>query len=140
MIEPFRADHLDELILQPHQRAWQGKISRDQLMALEKIGGAFTLRTDRIIGCGGVIPDGEDSGRGVAWALLAQDAGPAMLRATKAVRRYLELSPYRRIVAYTAKNFTPGRRWAVQCGFRFEAELEGYCHDGSPGEQWARVR
>lgn len=138
MIEPFRASDLDELILQPAQRAWQGSITPEETAHLEAVGHAWTLRKGRVIGCGGVLDRG--GGRGEAWALVAQDAGRDMLCATRAVRRYFETAPFRRIEAVAAEHFLPGQRWLAMLGFTNEGRMTGYCEDGSAAIRWALVR
>jgi hypothetical protein len=136
---PFRADHLRALTLQPAQAAWRGRIDGETGDALEQGGLAWTLmRAGRVIGCGGVIDRG--SGRGEAWALIAQDAGPAMLAATRAVRRYFQTAPFRRIEAATACRFAPGRRWAEMLGFQPEGVMRAFCEDGDDAMRWAIIR
>jgi hypothetical protein len=136
---PFRAAHLDTLTLQPAQAAWRGRIDRASAEALEQDGCAWTLVCgNRVTGCGGVIDRG--GGRGEAWALLAQDAGPGMLTATRAVRRYLETAPFRRIEAVTACSFKPARRWTLLLGFICEGVMQAYCEDGGDAERWAIIQ
>lgn len=137
-VEPFRAQHLAELVLQPHQRVWQDSLTDEQGRAVEALGSAWTLFTDRLVGCGGVIDRG--GGRGEAWALIAQDAGRDMLAATRAVRRYFETAPFRRIEAVTAANFAPAGRWAEMLGFVNEGLMAAFCADGSPAYRWAMIR
>ncbi len=135
---PFTSSHLETLVLQPAQAAWQGELCPDSLQALEAAGEAWSLYVgERIIGCGGVQEQG--GGRGLAWALLAQDAGPAMLAATRVVRRYLQASPYRRIEAATACSFAPAARWAAMLGFSSEGRMRAYCQDGGDAERWAYI-
>lgn len=137
MIEPFKAAHLIELTLQPQQSMWQGRIDPMLAFDLESTD-AWTLKTDRIIGCGGVLDRG--SGRGEAWALVAQDAGRAMLVATRAVRARLDASSWRRIEAVTAVGFLAGERWCDMLGFHCEGLMRAYCEDGSDAKRWARIR
>jgi hypothetical protein len=137
-VQPFKASDLAELILQPAQRAWQERITPQEAAHLEQTGNAWTLRTDRVIGCGGVLDRG--GGRGEAWALIAQDAGRDMIAATKAVRRYFETAPYRRIEAVTAANFPAAERWVAIMGGRFEGLMEAFCEDGTDAKRWAWVK
>ncbi|MDB5472000.1 MAG: hypothetical protein JWR84_3560 [Caulobacter sp.] len=136
---PFRAAHLKQLTLQPAQAAWRGRIDGEAGAALEASSLAWTLFAGgRVIGCGGVIDRG--GGRGEAWALLAQDAGPAMLAATRAVRRYFETAPFRRIEAVTAVDFRPAARWTRLLGFKSEGLMRAYCEDGGAAMRWAFIR
>ena len=135
---PFRARHLEALTLQPAQAAWRGRIDGQTGAALEAGGCAWTLtRAGAAVGCGGVIDRG--GGRGEAWALLAQDAGPAMLAATRAVRRYFETAPFRRIEAVTACDFQPAARWARLLGFHCEGRMRAFCETGGDAERWALI-
>ena len=138
-VEPFRAAHLEQLTLQPAQAAWRGRIDGETGAALEASGLAWTLmRDERVVGCGGVVDRG--GGRGEAWALLAQDAGLAMLAATRAVRRYFETAPFRRIEAVTATDFTPAARWARLLGFELEGRMRAFCDNGGDAERWALIK
>lgn len=135
----FRGAHLEDLVLQPAQAAWRGRFDPGAGAALESDGGAWSLmRGGAVVGCGGVINRG--SGRGEAWALLAQDAGSAMLTATRAVRRYIRTAPYRRIEAVTSVDFAPAGRWTRLLGFRSEGVMRAYCETGGDAERWAIVR
>lgn len=138
-VEPFRAEHLEQLILQPAQAAWRGRFDGETGAALEASRLAWSLLwRDRIIGCGGVVDRG--GGRGEAWALLAQDAGLAMLTATRAVRRYFETAPFRRIEAATAADFAPAARWTRLLGFECEGRMRAFCDDGGDAERWAFIK
>ncbi len=135
---PFAAKHLESLVLQPAQAAWRSEICGETLEALDATGHAWSLFAgSRIIGCGGVQDLG--GGRGLAWALLAQDAGGAMLTATRVVRRYLQTTPYRRIEAATACSFAPAARWVRLLGFSPEGRMRAYCQDGDDADRWAII-
>lgn len=138
-VVPFRASHLEALTLQPAQAAWRGRIDGEAGAALEASGLAWTLfGGGRVVGCGGVIDRG--GGRGEAWALLAQDAGTAMLAATRAVRRYFETAPFRRIEAVTAVDFLPAARWTRLLGFQREGRMRAFCDGGGDADRWAIIK
>ena len=139
-IEPFRPRHLSELILQPHQRAWQGRVSAGHARVLGRQGQAWSgFGADgRPVACAGVLDRGE--GRGLAWALLAADLGPGGFVALhRAVSRGMAAMPYRRIEAHVAAGFAPGRRWARLLGFAFEGVMRGYLADGGDALLFARL-
>lgn len=137
-VVPFRAAHLEQLTLQPAQAAWRGRIDGETGAALEASGMAWTLLVGpRVIGCGGAIDRG--GGRGEAWALLAQDAGMTMLAATRAVRRYFQTAPFRRIEATTAVDFAPAARWTRMLGFESEGRMRAFCDGGGDAERWAFI-
>jgi hypothetical protein len=138
-VEPLRAEHLEALVLQPSQAAWRDGMTSDQFRALVATDSAWAvLDGDQVLMCAGVIEVAP--GRGEAWALLSGRSGPAMVALTRAVRRYMEAAPFRRIEAVAAVNFAPGRRWAKMLGFRFEGLMTSYLDDGSDAERWARVK
>lgn len=138
-VEPFRAAHLEALVLQPAQTAWRGRIDGEMGRALEAGGLAWTVfEGERLVGCGGVIDRGGE--RGEAWALLDQEAGAAMLAATRVVRRYFETAPFRRIEAVTASDFKPAGRWARLLGFEREGRMRAFCDNGGDAERWAFIR
>ena len=139
-IEPFRPHHLSLLILQPHQQAWQGRVTSSHARALNRRGQAWTGRSDagRVVACAGVLDRGE--GRGLAWALLAGDLEPGgFIGLHRAVAKALPTLPYRRIEAHVAADFPPGRRWARLLGFGFEGVMRGYQADGGDALLFARV-
>ena len=137
-VVPFQAVHLATLVLQPAQAAWRGRIDDQAGAALETSGGAWSLlRAGEVVGCGGVIDRG--GGRGEAWALLAQDAGPAMLAATRVVGRYFRTAPFRRIEAVTAVDFAPAARWTRLLGFDWEGRMRAFCDGGGDAERWAII-
>lgn len=139
-VEPLEAAHLEALVLQPAQAAWRDGMTSDQFRALAATDSAWTVMDDerRVLMCAGVIETGV--GRGEAWALLSQDSGRSMAAVTRAVARYMDAAPFRRIEAVVAVNFAPGRRWAKMLGFRFEGLMTAYLDDGSDAERWARVK
>lgn len=138
-VEPLKAAHLEALVLQPAQATWRAGMTHDQFQALAATDAAWAvLDGDQVLMCAGVIEAAP--GRGEAWALLSERGGRSMVALTRAVRRYMEAAPFRRIEAVVAVNFAPGRRWAKMLGFRFEGLMAAYLDDGSDAERWARVK
>lgn len=138
-VEAFRREHLEALTLQPAQAAWMGVVTPEQARILEENGESWSLFLDgRIVGCGGTLDLG--GGRAEAWALLDHHARTGMLAATRAVRRFFDVSPYRRIEAVTKASFEPGAKWAKMLGFCFEGSMAAYCDDGSDALRWALVK
>lgn len=138
-IRPFELEHFHDLAARGHMRPWQSMLSGDDWRLLAARGEAWSgFVGDVCVGCAGIVDHGE--GRGEAWAMLPDDAGPHMAAITRAVMRGLRTTPLRRVQAITACTFAPGRKWAKMLGFRFEGTLRAYCADGSDAEIWARVR
>lgn len=139
IVEPMKAAHLASLTVQAAQHVWRNNMTEEHFKLLAAPDAAWSVfEGERLMMCAGVIDAGE--GRGEAWALLAPDCGRAMTGITRAVRRYLHATPFRRIEAAVAENFAPGSRWAKMLGFRFEGLMTSYLDDGSNAERWARVK
>lgn len=121
-VYPFRAAHLDNLLLQPAQ-----EFLRDWMQANQGIGKAyesgyaFSLLDDEAetLACAGLIEVWP--GRASAWALMSANLGGAgMLRVVKAIRREFELQKYERIEAYVDHDFEQGHRLMRLLGFTNE--------------------
>jgi hypothetical protein len=86
----------------------------------------------------GVLPIWE--GRGLAWALLAWDAGPYMREITRATVEALDLCPCHRIELYAKPDFPEANRWARMLGFEYEALLEGANPQGGDMNLYKRIK
>lgn len=91
---------------------------------------------DRVVGAVGVSERGPH--RAEAWALLALDV--PMLSATRAVKRWLDACPYRRIETWVMCGHESGERWAKMLGFRMEGRMDCYLPDGHAAYLFARVK
>lgn len=76
----------------------------------------------------------------MAWALVSQDAGVHFAAIHRAVRRFLDVSEFRRIEAHVDVDFPQGARWMKMLGFEFEARMRGFRPDGADMLLFARVR
>ncbi|MDB5433556.1 MAG: hypothetical protein JWP35_4672 [Caulobacter sp.] len=130
IIEAFQPAHLQRLVLQPEQQAWQGKVTDGHAEVLGSHGVAWTgFDGDQVLGCAGILDRGE--GRGLAWALLAEDVGPRrFVTLHRAVARGFEILPYRRIEAHVSPTFQQGIDWAQMLGFQFEGVMRAYLPTG----------
>lgn len=91
------------------------------------------------IACAGVIEVGP--GRAMAWSYLGAVVGREFLLVHRAVNRFLDLAPYRRIEATTDAEFEEGHRWLKLLGFECEApRMKAYTIDGRDAALYARVR
>jgi hypothetical protein len=86
----------------------------------------------------GVLPIWE--GRGLAWALLAWDAGPHMREITRATIAALDMCPCRRVELYAEVEFPQANHWAVMLGFEFEAVLEQANPRGGDMNLYKRIK
>ena len=120
IIERFRPEHLDAIELQ--DATLIGPI-KDQLPTYI-IGEAWTVITDRIICCSGLIPTTLGAH---LWAVIARDAPMIVLHkiALRAFGTYgLRLS------ATVESGFLPGCRWLEMLGFERVEIAKGCGHDG----------
>lgn len=138
-IVPFKAEHLDELIVQPAQRHLDGWVANANYKALEGPHAFSIFNEDKCVFCGGVAEIWP--GRAQAWSVMAQDAGKIMARITRSTRRLMDLVPWRRIEITVDCEFPQGHRWARLLGFHLECErMTAYTPDGRDAALYARVR
>lgn len=108
--------------------------------ALRAGGLAFTVEDDggRPVSSIGLVELWE--GRALAWAIMSAGAGRHLLGITRAVRRFLAVSPWRRIEAGVECSFAAGHRWARVLGFKLEAERMASWSAGRDFALYARLR
>lgn len=140
IVERFRPEHLQALLVQPAQEFARPYFSDPAYGEQLALGDAFAGIVDGcVVACAGVREIWQ--GRGEAWALIARDIGPWNMRATHyAVRRYLESATLRRIEAACDASFLQAHRWLELLGFIYEGPLAKYTPDGRDCVRFARVR
>lgn len=74
-----------------------------------------------------------------AWALVGQDAGPAMTAMTRAVRRVLASRAYERVDVTVRRDFEAGHRWAWLLGFEKFGTLRKWGPDRADYTLYERV-
>lgn len=139
-VEPFEPSHLSELELQPMQAG--DAVSYDPGVAERCAAGGptFTARSDagRVLLCAGMIEN--HAHYASAWAMLATGKGADMLALTRATRRVLEASRYRRIDITVRAGFKAGEIWARMLGFTREGTFGAWAPDGEDVDVYAIVR
>lgn len=140
LIEPYKAEHLRSLQLQPAQARFLPFMGDDAYCrALGEAGPAFAAVKDGVtIAVGGCVE--QSPGRAVAWALLAKTDGASFIKVHRGVLRWLELAPWRRIEAVVESDFALGHRWIKMLGFHHEGRMRGYTPEGGDCDLYARVR
>lgn len=138
-IVPFEPDHLKLLLLQPSQAMMQSTLTNaEYAQSLFHAGPAYSaVQGDAVFACGGLIPQWQ--GRAIAWALISAEAGPHFITITKAVRRALDLHPFRRVETAVRHDFPQGHRWAAMLGFKPEGLMRSYTPDGHDCDLYAKV-
>lgn len=140
MIRPWAPGDTERIELQPAQRYMTRFIDAStDLSHLADQGLAWTAEEDgRIIAIGGLIE--EWAGRATAWTLISEHAGCRMPAIHRAVKRFLDAAPYRRIEAHVDVGFAEGVRWMRMLGFEMEGYMRAFRPDGEDMLLFARVR
>lgn len=138
-VVPFKREHLRSMVVQQRQ-AWMMGLLDDEIYSVLEGSSAFTgFDGEEVIACAGsfeVAP-----GRYQVWAYISDNIGTRLLWVTRAVERYLEITPYRRIEMDVDCDFKQGHRWARMLGFTMEAERRrSFTPDGRDCALYARVR
>ena len=138
-IDVFKASDLMELDEQEATQWLRAYVRPEHAAALER-GMSYTARVDgKIVVCAGVVEHWE--GRGEAWAFLAKDSGKHFVAIHRAVKRFLDVCPIKRIEAAVDYEFEPGHEWVTMLDFKIEAQrMRGYFPDGRDATLYARVR
>jgi hypothetical protein len=138
-IVPYRATHLLDLQIQKGQVSSTPAITPDYACRLEGEFAFTAFYHGKILAVGGVVELWAD--RGLAWMMIDIDAGAHFVALHRAVKRMLDIVPYRRIEADTPCEFEPGHRWLKMLGFTLEAEcMKAHRIDGGDSALYARVR
>ena len=140
IVLPYEPDHLRSLLLQRSQSMMQPMLMDVSYAESLKLGGpAFSAVVDNeIIASLGIIPQWQN--RAVAWGLIGENAAQHFIPLHRAVRRFLELSDYRRIETSVATNFKEGHRWAQLLGFKNEGTMKAFTPNGDDCDLYAKVR
>ena len=138
---PFEPYHIDLLKAQGVQSAQLTEVSivpATYASIARPEGPAVTaFDGDRILICGGIAK--LSAVNGICWALMAQDSGRHMMSLHRAVKRFIDIHPWKRLEATVQKGFPAGCRWVELLGFEFEGEMRAYGPDGSTHLRYGRV-
>lgn len=138
-VVPFRREHLREMVIQQRHQGMEKYLTPEMYDLMEGTHSFTGVVGDEVLACAGVFE--MVSGRALAWAYLSDNVGRRMLHVTRAVSRYLELSPYRRIEMDVDCDFEAAHRWAKLLGFELEAERRRfYTPDGRDCALYARIK
>lgn len=139
-VVPYQPEHLQDLILQPAQAMLQPMMrDREYADQLAQTSEGYTWLVDgKVIACLGVIPIWEN--RAAAWGLIGENARRHLTFVHRGVRRFLDLTQYRRVETPVSTNFVEGHRWARMLGFVNEGTMRAYMPDGSDCDLYARIK
>lgn len=135
IITQFNPEHLQHIEIQPDQAHVLELFERPEYTALLLEGEAYTIiHEGQIILCAGVFPITDYMGR--AWALVSQDAGRALLPASRAIYDFFKKSSYVRIDTPVRRTFINGHRWCKLLRFVNETPECGMKYYGFDGETY----
>ncbi|HXN09694.1 MAG TPA: hypothetical protein VN859_00510 [Steroidobacteraceae bacterium] len=138
-VVPFLPFHVELMRLQGVQAAQVSHVPARYASFQRPPGPALSaFDGETIIMCGGILTMNEHIG--LLWALLSARAGTRMIFLDRAVRRFIDSEPVRRLEATVQKGFEPGCRWIKLLGFEYEGDMRAYGDGGETHERWARVR
>lgn len=140
IVETFKPEHLETLILQPAQVHAYANISDKGYGKVLSKYEAYTAFVDgRVVACAGTLPIWD--GRAEVWSLVASDIGKLGMRSLHfAVKRWLACAAFRRLEAHCDAGFLQAHRWLMLLGFVYEGPLAKYLPDGRDCIRFARVR
>jgi hypothetical protein len=137
----FKAEHLEQLNEQQATAYLLAHVKPEHTAVMENSAYSFTGISEhgRVVVCAGVVELYQ--GRGEAWAILDANCKREFLSIHNAVKRFLEVSPVRRVEAVVDEEFAPGHRWVQMLGFELEApRMRAYRPGGENCALYARVR
>lgn len=144
IVTEFEFEHFGIITLQDNQKALFSHLIKDReySIGLKNNGPAYSMINEDTltnIASAGVID--ASHGRGIAWALLSQDAGKHMVRLTREIKKFLDNCAFSRIETTVQGDFVEGHRWAQMLGFKNETPdgMKNYC-DGNTHYLYARYK
>lgn len=139
-IVSFKYEHLGMMKEQVATMATFPKINEVHGRTLQTSGFSYTMMGGgEVLGCAGVLPYWP--GRGEAWTILSGDCGKYFISMHKAVKRFLDICPFKRVEATVDCYFEEGHRWIKMLGFELEApRMRKYTEDGGDYSLYSRIR
>lgn len=141
IVRPWRDGDFRDLQLQSAQN-YLHEIVPDGVIDLSPLAEhhlAFTALADgKVVAIGGVEPIWQD--RALAFMFVSEDAGKHFRSIHKAVKRFLDEAPFKRIEANIDIGFKEGARWMKLLGFELEGYMRAYRPDGADMLLYARVK
>lgn len=116
----FKKEHLDKIVLQERQAGLEFLETTELFSSLETEDSYSVIDGNEVLCCAGVVA--MNTGRGVAWAYLANGLKEKMVVVTRSVKRYLNIAPFHRIEMHVDCDFKEAHRWAKMLGFNMECE------------------
>jgi hypothetical protein len=137
MIVPFKKEHLLKIALQDGQDM---ELLTASVLETFYNGDSYSaIYGGEVLVCAGILKIHE--GRGVAWSCISRNVGVHLFDITKIMRKFILMSPLKRIEMDVCCDFTPGHRMAKLLGFTIEAERRAsYSPDGKDYALYSLVK
>lgn len=140
-VAEFHPGDLDEIAVQPMQAARFPRARRADFGATaQMLGPCWTARdaeSGRMLFCGGFLQ--VHAGHAIAWCVMAEDKGRAMVAITRRARAAIAAAGWRRVDMMTDPDFPAAARWARMLGMEFESVRRANAEDGSDQLCWVRI-
>lgn len=138
IIRAFQPADLLAIDVQPRQSDQAGEMTIAQG---ERMAGdwAWTAEIDgRAVCCAGLWHVyGETA---IAWAFMAEDAGPHLLAVTRKARKAIAAAPWRRLEATATPDWPAANRWLALLGFRNRGRVQHWGPAAVDMNWWEMVR
>lgn len=120
-VVPFKVEHLKQMVHQERNGGLDWLEITETFKTLEGEVAYSLIDEGVVLICAGMV--GMHSGRGVAWAYIANDLGlKTMVKVTRYVKEYLAIAPFHRIEMHVDCDFDKAHNWAKHLGFNMECE------------------
>lgn len=128
IVEPFNAEHLGAMTLQPRQAYLREFVTDEYLQMLMAGEVARTICIDgHVVACFGVVTV-PTIGR-MLWCFFAENTGQHFVRLHRFATRFVQAHERPFLHATVEIGFEPGQRWLQMLGFTFVNVLERYGPD-----------
>lgn len=127
------------MALQDAQGWARAYVTLEAAYALERTTACTFHRGDTVLACVGAYE--MEPHRATVWSYLSAQLGRDILSVTRALNRYFEETPYRRLEAQVDVDFVAGHRWIKMLGFKEETPLlSRYRADGGDCVGYVRLK
>jgi len=135
----FKTEHAEYLLEQAGNKPLLGVFTEEVMAYTESLDHAYTgLLDGEPVLCAGLVKKNDHCAE--AWTILHQNKRDKFILIFNALKRFLQIAPYRRVEALIKCDFNNGHRWAKALGFKLEASrMYAYNADGSDSALYSRI-
>lgn len=137
-VEPYKAEHLLAISLQPAQ-AWLTQVITPELAkALESNHAMTGLDGDDVLIVAGIADYWE--GRGLLWSYVGENAHKHWKSIHKAAKKFVDMAPHDRLEASVDADHSAGHAWITRLGFAVEVPCARKYQAGRDCTVYVKVR